>query len=75
MSEKPPVVPRLAEHVLLMEHLSKSPVTAMQIRSWTRRDPIVHGTGTAVYQRRMAIAGHTETTSILAKEIRIVVDG
>ena len=41
LSEKPPVVPRLAEHVLLMEHLSNSPVTAMQIKSWTRRDPIL----------------------------------
>ena len=35
----PAEVPTPPELVLLMEHLADSPVTADQIRSWTKRDP------------------------------------
>ena len=35
----PPLSP---ETVLLLEFLNKSPVTADQIRMWTRRDPLLH---------------------------------
>ena len=39
LPEKPLETPLPAELVLLMEHLEESPVTATQIRMWTRRDP------------------------------------
>ncbi|PAA73574.1 hypothetical protein BOX15_Mlig008794g1 [Macrostomum lignano] len=36
---KPATVPKLAELVMLMDHLDDGPVTAAQIRGLTRRDP------------------------------------
>ena len=41
LPEKPLKTPLPAELVLLMEHLEESPVTATQIRMWTRRDPLL----------------------------------
>ena len=41
LPEKPLETPLPAELVLLMEHLEESPVTATQIRMWTRRDPLL----------------------------------
>ena len=37
----PPTPVDLPELVLLLEHLNESPVTAKDIASWTRRDPLL----------------------------------
>ena len=41
LPEKPLETPLPAELVLLMEHLEESPVTATQIRMWTRTAPLL----------------------------------
>ena len=41
LPEKSLETPLPAELVLLIEHLEESPVTATQIRMWTRRDPLL----------------------------------
>ena len=41
LSEELPANEEPPELVLLMEHLADSPVTARQIQSWTRRDPLL----------------------------------
>ena len=38
---QPSEPPVLAETVLLLDHLNASPVTAYQIRTWTRQDPLL----------------------------------
>ena len=43
-SEQPP------ELVLLMTHLANSPITAQQIRSWTRRDPLLRSVLQAIQE-------------------------
>ena len=41
LPDTPSAVPVPAEHVLLMEHLESSPVTAAQIKNWTLKDPLL----------------------------------
>ena len=41
LPESPGEVPLPGETILLMESLQMSPVTAVQIKSWTDRDPVL----------------------------------
>ena len=41
LPEAPSEVPVPAELVLLVEHLLDAPVKAQEIRTWTRRDPLL----------------------------------
>ena len=41
LTEKPERVPIPAEHVLLIEHLSETPLSAAQLKIWTAKDPLL----------------------------------
>jgi len=53
LPEHPQSVPLPVETIYLMECLESSPITAVQIRSWTKERP-TSGPGGQIHQRRMA---------------------